>query len=899
MKAIRHGYRWGRNLVGFMAIVILFARGSVVAQDSIGRFYDRAFSDDSGEHKYVIFVPVSYRSDKPSQALLFLHGAGERGKDNRLQLLKGIAPYIKARAKTFPFLVVFPQCEMAEGRILESWSADEVNGKRALNSLDDARKHYNFDEKGVVLTGWSMGGYGVWSLAMAEPSRWSALVPVSGGGDADKVAILKEIPVWAFHGAKDALVKPDQDRKMVDALKAAGGTATFTELPNGFHDISDEVYGNDAVVAWMLNPGKSVAQLGTATVKPVDPVKVPFVPVREISRAVGMRIGNDVLDAMSYTIPQTVSPDLLTGRLNDMFDSTVASGRQFSIRFSGISYNGQLERVVARGWSQGRILVQLGIRNVTLTIGGTSVEGARHSAQAGPITIAIGQRYPVWFNLELEPYIADRKLRLRVASSGFRIPNDNWSISNPAGVSVRGFGMTEEAVVSGLRNGLYGAKSRIENEVTSIAPRVATEIEKSLTLPESGSSATESGSTLAKFWPLPINPPRFKAWPEQISADENGISLIAGLTIASINPFDAPKPLQQGSGAPSATTSVVYQRPDESRLSLGQLPADKAMHFVIAPKILGSLTELYTNSAQTQLDLQDLPEPLFSQLAERATLQEIIPDLKQYGESLQVRSTLRFLRPLDVKDADNAVTKGAKSFEFQLPDAQVTVSIKTGHDQKQWQPCATFDLKVSEQVKAELLKPAHDQRVISLDWLSAADVTGTGKFIETYKGKDTTLQADRYVELFKAGWAAYCGQLKTATADVPDIKVGEAKMRMFDFNWRSPVVDISYHVARIKLSNLSDQPFTYETKAPTSSWGAPLTLKPGASHEFEIPYPLTYRHSLPGGSETYTLPVGSHSEFRVPVTGGVPRLFAAQKISATEPLSNQHHESKGVGNSLD
>ena len=450
--------------------------------------------------------------------------------------------------------------------------------------------------------------------------------------------------------------------------------------------------------------------------------------------------------------------------------------------------------------------------------------------------------------------------------------------------------MTEEAVVSGLRNGLYGAKSRIENEVKSIAPRVAQEIEKSLTLPETGSSATESGSTLAKFWPLPINPPRFKAWPEQISADENGISLIAGLTIASINPFDAPKPLQPGSGAPSATNSVAFKRAEESRVSLAQLPADKAMHFVIAPKILSSLTELYANSSQTQLDLQDLPEPLFSQLADRATLQQIIPDFKRYGESLQVRSTLRILRPLDVKDADNAVTKGEKNFEFQLPDAQVTVSIKSGPDQKKWQPCATFDLKVSEQVKAELLKPAHDQRVISLDWLSAADVTGTGKFVETYKPTDTAIQTDRYVELFKAGWAAYCAQLKTATAEVPDIKVGEAKMRMFDFEWRSPVIDVSYHVARIKLSNLSDQPFIYQTKAPTSSWGAPLTLKPGASHEFEIPYPLTYRHNLPGGSEIYTLPVGSHSEFRVPVTGGVPRLFAAPKISATEPLFNQHHQ---------
>ena len=247
MKVVHHGSRWSRSFVGLIAGIILLSGVSAIAQESIGRFYDRAFSDDSGEHKYVVFVPASYRPDMPTPAILFLHGAGERGKDNRLQLLAGFAPYVKARAKTFPFLVVFPQCEIAEGRILESWSADNPDGKRALESLDDARKHYRVDEKRVVLTGWSMGGYGAWNLAMAEPSRWSALVPVSAGGDAGNVASLKDIPVWAFHGSKDALVKPSEGRKMVDTLYAAGGTATFTEVAYGFHDISAEVYGNDAV----------------------------------------------------------------------------------------------------------------------------------------------------------------------------------------------------------------------------------------------------------------------------------------------------------------------------------------------------------------------------------------------------------------------------------------------------------------------------------------------------------------------------------------------------------------------------------------------------------------------------------------------------------------------------
>ena len=96
-------------------------------------------------------------------------------------------------------------------------------------------------------------------------------------------------------------------------------------------------------------------------------------------------------------------------------------------------------------------------------------------------------------------------------------------------------------------------------------------------------------------------------------------------------------------------------------------------------------------------------------------------------------------------------------------------------------------------------------------------------------------------------------------------------------NWIPPVVNVTFHLARIKLTNLSQEDFKYETKAPTSGWGEMLTLKPGDSHEFELPYPLTYRHNGPKGPEIYTLVVGSHSEYRVPLTGGPPSLFAANK----------------------
>ena len=850
-----------RGWIAFVAGVMLAlsARHATAQSEATGRFVDQVFRDETGEHKYVVFLPAGQRADKPSPGILFLHGAGERGRENRLPLTVGLAPFVQARAKTFPFVVVFPQCETTDGRILESWQSSSADGRRALAILDHATKQFRIDERQIALTGWSMGGYGAWSLAAAEPARWSCVVPLSGGGEIEKIAALKDVPVWAFHGAKDPLIKAEDSRKLTDALKAAGGTVSYTELPAGMHDINAAVYGNDAVIAWMLAPGKKPTELSPVNVSPVAAINIPFVPAVEMPQALGIRLGNDALAALSYSIPQTIPANLLSGSLGDMFDSTNVQGRSFSIRFTGITYRGTVDRVIVKGSGKDTLLVQLGLRDIALSIGGTYVDGARHAAQAGPITISIGHRYPVWLSLEVTPYIADRKIRLKSRGASFQIPQDNWFVTQPAGVSTQGFGMTQEAVTSGLTNGLYGSKGRIENEVVNIAPTIVAELEKHLVLPD-------AGSTLSNLWPLPVNPPRLQVFPEQIMTDENGVSLVVGLVAGSLNPFGpAPK----------------LKRVAPAGVMLAQLAGDKALHVTAAPQILEPLTQMVIDNDQAKLDLLDIPEPLFAKLADRATLQELIPDLKRHGDALQVRSTLRVTSPLSVGEPSQpAVTDGLKPFECKMSGLQIDIQIKTDPAQQQWQSCATFELQVSEQVRASLLSPSHEQRQLRLEWLPVSSVTGTGRFAAGFEARDKTLNVEPYLAQFRSAWQAYTQGTTVSATDVADVTLGTSKLRLHDVKWNSPVIDVAFHLARIKVTNLTKEDFKYETKAPTSGWGETLTLKPGDSHEFELPYPLTYRRSGAKGPEVYTLIAGSHSEFRVPLSGGPPTLFAANRAES-------------------
>ncbi len=832
---------------------LVVATGPVGAQapaaKNVGRFENRVFHDDQGDHKYTVFLPAGYQTGKKYPTILFLHGAGERGSDGQRPLTVGLAPYIKAKAATFPFIAVFPQCEDMEGQLLTNWEAKTADGQRALKILDEVQAKDGADLQRTALVGWSMGGYGAWSLGASAAGRWSAVVPLSGGTDGETLTALKETPVWVFHGAKDKLVPVTESQKAVEALRAAGGKVAYTEFPTLGHDVFDATFGNDGLYRWLLDPKNAKAELVAQPTRSTPAVApAPFVPAVEIPQAVGIRLGNDALHSLAYAAPQLVPPSMLTGTLGDMYDSTSAAGRDFSIRFYGLSYRGQLDRVAVQGLGPDLLRIQLGVRNLGLNIGGTSISGARHAAQTGPITISVGYAYPVWLTLDVAPTVEKRNLRLRLRNIGFQIPPDNFSVSQPAGVSVQGFGMTQDRVVDALTSGLYGARGRIENEVRSVAPRIVQQLEERLNL------AVDVGPMMGGLWPLPVYQPQMRAWPESVSVDKNGMMLVMGLTAAQPDPYAASKPLRTAESAGVSTQT---------------LPADKALGVALAPQILAPMTQLLIDENLALINVLDIPDKALAKLADRGELAAIIPDLARYGDSLQTRTVLRMKAPLETNGS-------AETLEFRLPKLLLSVSINTNLAEPKWKPCAEFDMQLQQQVQPSLEKPTFSRREVELGWKPDPVISGTGKFAEGYAAETREIHADKFVELFREGWAKWTQGNGDSTADVQDVALGTIRLRMNDLRWSKPVIVAGFQPAGVKITNLSNEPFTYETKGPFSGWSSPFTLKPGDSHDFAIPFPLTYRRQSGTIREVYTLVAGSHSEFRVPLTGGAPRLFQAR-----------------------
>lgn len=195
-----------------------------------------------GKLTYVIRYPDSFESCKTYPTILCLHGAGGRGSDVQAVLDN---PFfrITETMPDFPFVMVAPLCSE------NTW----FDLFHELKQLVAETAHLPFvDEKRLYMMGASMGGYATWQLAMSLPEYFAAIAPICGGGMYWNGSRLTNVPVWAFHGALDECVFPEESKKMVQAVQSCGGEAKLTLYPHNYHDAWSDTYSNPELYSWFL-----------------------------------------------------------------------------------------------------------------------------------------------------------------------------------------------------------------------------------------------------------------------------------------------------------------------------------------------------------------------------------------------------------------------------------------------------------------------------------------------------------------------------------------------------------------------------------------------------------------------------------------------------------------------
>lgn len=256
-------------MIAFLIALILGA-GRIFCEeaDFAARFEKLQYHDEEGNIlPYRLLKPKKTEKQRRYPLVLFLHGIGERGDDNKAQLKEGVKNFATdENMEKYPCFVAVPQCphddlwvaalrDLSKPYFLTEKPTEAM--RMVLEIVEALQQDFPLiDPKRIYVTGLSMGGFGTWDAIQRKPDLFAAAVPVCGGGDITKAEGIAHIPVWVFHGAEDHLVHPKWSRDMIEALKKAGGNPKYTEYPDVGHQSWINAYSDPELFEWLFNQKK-------------------------------------------------------------------------------------------------------------------------------------------------------------------------------------------------------------------------------------------------------------------------------------------------------------------------------------------------------------------------------------------------------------------------------------------------------------------------------------------------------------------------------------------------------------------------------------------------------------------------------------------------------------------
>ncbi|NPD45668.1 MULTISPECIES: prolyl oligopeptidase family serine peptidase [unclassified Lentimicrobium] len=250
--------------VFIVAQILLFNSFTGYAQPSLFSLEKFVSGQDTLNYRFLF---PDYNTMRELPLVVFLHGSGERGNDNEAQLKWGVKNFATSeQMKMHSSFVVAPQCPSGE-----SWANflfDETSGSIQMQDIptkpmellvqliEQLIKDYSVDTRRIYITGLSMGGLGTFDAMARYPDLFAAAVPVCGGGDPTTAPLIKDIPIWIFHGAEDTSVDPQYSVDMLQALIDVGAHPGLTYYPEVGHFSWIAAYSDPLMIEWLFRQKK-------------------------------------------------------------------------------------------------------------------------------------------------------------------------------------------------------------------------------------------------------------------------------------------------------------------------------------------------------------------------------------------------------------------------------------------------------------------------------------------------------------------------------------------------------------------------------------------------------------------------------------------------------------------
>ena len=227
----------------------------LLSQDSVDGFLGRVHRKGRQSMPYRLFVPRPYDKSISYPIVIWLHGGGSAGTDNigQISLDNKLGTHFwtrKENQERHPAFVLAPQSQGTWDNNTSTALSEEL--KLVLEILDVVRKEYTIDAGRIYVAGQSNGGIGAWGLITKKPGVFAAAIPLCGAGPAGIAGRAARTAVWAFHGEKDDVISADFSRKMIDAVRRAGGNPRYTEYKGVGHEIWETVFKEPELEEWLF-----------------------------------------------------------------------------------------------------------------------------------------------------------------------------------------------------------------------------------------------------------------------------------------------------------------------------------------------------------------------------------------------------------------------------------------------------------------------------------------------------------------------------------------------------------------------------------------------------------------------------------------------------------------------
>jgi len=248
-----------RKIILFFFYTIFISANLFSQVDSL--FKKALFKTKANDSLYFRYYAPNDANNKRYPLILFFHGVGECGSDNIKQLKVGLPDIFKQTQIAYPCCILAPQCPRYQKWVnvkfdtlrQAQYANPEKSMELVLLLLDQIMLEQNIDTNRIYIMGLSMGGFATWDIITRYPNKFAAAVPVCGGGDESQAYKITQLPLWAFHGAKDPLVKVVRSQNMIAAIRKAGGKPHYTEYSDVGHGCWNKAFSNAELYKWLFS----------------------------------------------------------------------------------------------------------------------------------------------------------------------------------------------------------------------------------------------------------------------------------------------------------------------------------------------------------------------------------------------------------------------------------------------------------------------------------------------------------------------------------------------------------------------------------------------------------------------------------------------------------------------